>query len=64
MPAPRAAPVHRIAARVLNKTNRGQPMRMAPAIGGAMVDKPGTNFAMTIELMPQRSKRVWVWLTQ
>ena len=44
--------------------NLGQPMRMAPARGGAMMARPGTNLAITSELMPQRSKRVWVWLTQ
>ena len=44
--------------------NRSQPMRMAPASGGAMMARPGTNLAITSELMPQRSKRVCVWLTQ
>jgi hypothetical protein len=33
-------------------------------MGGAMMARPGMNFAMTRELMPQRSKRVCVWLTQ
>ncbi len=40
--------------------NRSQPMRMAPASGGAMIARPGTNFAITKELIPHRSKRVWV----
>ena len=38
-------------------------MRRAPASGGAMMARPGTNLAMTSELTPQRSKRDWVWLT-
>ncbi len=60
MPATKAAPTQSAAERVLKKINRSQPMRNAPAIGGAMVDKPGTNFAMIKELTPQRSKRVCV----
>ena len=44
--------------------NRGQPMRMAPASGGAIVASPGMNFAITNEFTPQRSKRICVWLTQ
>ena len=39
-------------------------MRMAPASGGAMMARPGTNLAITRELIPQRSKRDCVWLTQ
>jgi hypothetical protein len=44
--------------------NLAQPMRNAPASGGAMMDKPGTNLAMISELTPQRSKRFCVLLTQ
>ncbi len=38
-------------------------MRVAPARGGAMTARPGTNLAITSELIPHRSKRDWVWLT-
>ena len=38
-------------------------MCVAPAIGGAIVARPGTNFAMTSALTPQRSKRDCVSLT-
>src|SRR5580704_10261776 len=63
-PAPRPTPTQSTAEQALKETKRGQPTRRAPAIGGAMMARPGMNFAMTRELMPQRSKRVCVWLTQ
>ena len=44
--------------------NRIQPMRIAPASGGAMMASPGTNLAMMSELTPHRSKRICVLLTQ
>src|SRR4029077_15726020 len=39
-------------------------MRVAPASGGATSASPGTNFATSSTFAPQRSKLVWVWLTQ
>jgi len=39
-------------------------MRRAPAIGGATVEKPGMNLAITSDGMPQRMNRDSVWLTQ
>ena len=38
-------------------------MCVAPANGGAMVARPGTNFATTSAFTPQRSNRDCVWLT-
>ncbi len=43
---------------------RRQLMCIAPANGGAIVARPGMNFAKISELTPQRSNRFWVWLTQ
>ena len=63
IPTPRPAPTHSAAPAVLNTRKRGQPMRVAPANGGAMVARPGTNFAITSAFTPQRSKRDCVWLT-
>ena len=51
MPAPTLTPTHSAAARMLKPIKRSQPMRMAPANGGASIDKPGTNFAITKELV-------------
>src|SRR6185312_16662150 len=48
----------------LNAANCANPIRVAPASGGAISDRPGTNLATNRALPPQRSKRVWVWLTQ
>src|SRR3982750_283574 len=39
-------------------------MRNAPAIGGATVEKPGTNLDSTTEKKPHRSKMPSVWRTQ
>ncbi len=55
-----AVPTHSAAPAALNAMNRPQPIRMAPARGGAMIARPGMNFAITKELIPHRSKRVWV----
>src|SRR6185312_1429924 len=38
-------------------------MRVAPASGGATIDRPGMNLATMSARGPQRSKRAWVWLT-
>src|ERR1700679_1483015 len=62
-PAANQQPTQRTAEQVLRRINRCRPMRMAPAKGGAMIAKPGTNLAMTNEFTPQRSKRVCVSLT-
>src|SRR6185437_10085037 len=37
--------------------------RVAPASGGATIDRPGMNLATMSARGPQRSKRAWVWLT-
>jgi hypothetical protein len=64
MPKPSATATHRTDPALLKATNLVQPMRMAPAMGGAMIASPGTNLAITSALTPQRSNRVWVSLTQ
>jgi len=64
MPAASATPTQIIAPSVLSARNRSQPMRIAPASGGAMMASPGMNLATSSELMPHRSNRLWVWLTQ
>jgi hypothetical protein len=64
MPAASPLPTQIAPPIALSPRNRGQAMRMAPASGGAMMAKPGTNLAIIRELTPQRSKRDWVWLTQ
>ena len=44
--------------------NRGKGMRSEPAMGGATVENPGTNFATTSDHAPQRMKRRSVSETQ
>ena len=39
-------------------------LRLAPASGGATVEKPGTNFAKSSDFIPHRSKRASVSRTQ
>ena len=45
-------------------TNAPTRIFSAPAIGGATVEKPGTNFDITTEKKPQRSKMPSVCRTQ
>ncbi len=59
LPAQSAAPTR---SKYMGK--RCQPIRVAPASGGAIVESPGKNLAKTIALTPQRSKRDWVCPTQ
>jgi len=63
-PTMSAAPTHSAAPAALNAANRPKRMRVAPASGGAIIDRPGTNLAMTSARGPQRSKLACVWLTQ
>ena len=64
IPPPSHVPTQRAPPKVLKSSNRCQPMRVAPASGGAMVARPGTNFAISRAFTPQRSKRACVSLTQ
>jgi len=54
MPATRPVPTQRTAPQVLKKDESQPPdAHLAPAIGGAMIARPGMNLAMTSELMPR-----------
>ena len=47
-----AAPTHSVALANAAATNDGKRMSSAPAIGGATVENPGTNFDTTTEKKP------------
>ena len=64
IPAAIAAPAQITTPMPLKTRNDGQPRRVAPASGGAMVERPGMNFESTSVSFPQRSKRNSVWRTQ
>ncbi len=64
IPAPIAPPAQIVTPRPFSRRNDGQPSRIAPASGGAMVERPGMNFEKTSVSFPQRSKRNSVWRTQ
>src|SRR6476620_1366221 len=55
-PIPIAAPTHSAALAMDATTNAPKGILSAPAIGGATVEKPGTNFESTTEKKPQRWK--------
>jgi hypothetical protein len=59
-PAPIARPAHSRAPIPEASRNPASDIRIAPAIGGATVEKPGMNFASTSEGMPHRTKRASV----
>src|SRR5574337_1302031 len=54
MPRPRNSPVHSAAARSAKTAKRRQVIASAPAIGAATTETPGTNFAATSDMPPQR----------
>src|SRR5439155_1331590 len=47
IPAPIAPPAQIATPRPFSRRNDGQPRRIAPASGGAMVERPGMNFERT-----------------
>src|SRR5689334_7802265 len=55
-PTSMAAPTHNAALAVDAAANAPTGILSAPAMGGATVEKPGTNFDSTTEKKPQRSK--------
>src|SRR6185437_2149669 len=63
-PAAIAAPAQSAALAADASANAPAGIFNAPAIGGATVEKPGTNFDTTTEKKPQRSKMPSVWRTQ
>src|SRR3569832_1289380 len=58
-----AAPTHSAALATDASAKAPAGILSAPAIGGATVEKPGTNFDSTTEKKPQRSKMPSVWRT-
>ena len=63
-PAPSASPAQSAPPAPAASRKPAWCMRRAPAIGGATVEKPGMNLAITSDGMPQRMNRDSVWLTQ
>ena len=59
-PASSAAPTHSAPPSVLKAEKRAKRMPTAPASGGAIIARPGTNLAKIRAFAPQRSKLVWV----
>ena len=62
-PMPRNSPAHNAADSVAKPRKASTDMPMAPAIGGATTDTPGTNLAAINERPPQRRMKVSLWRT-